>query len=71
MAFDLKDTKMSLKKIAIFALSIRTDKHWWENNENLDQIVQNAKSDQVLLCLPLIQQWSDSLTSSNMDLFKF
>ena len=44
------------------------DRQAWVNSVDPDQKLMNLASDQGLHCLPLIQQFLDMLTGSQMDL---
>ena len=46
------------------------DRHAWANNVDPDHMPQNMASDQRLHCLPLIQQFLDTLTGSKIEFFK-
>ena len=45
------------------------DRQVWANNADWDPMLQNLASDQVLHCLPLIQQFSVISRGSKMDKF--
>ena len=46
------------------------DRQAWANSVDLNQMPQNAASDQGLQCLPLTQQFIKKSTGSEMDFFK-
>ena len=52
-------------KITVLTLCIWTDRQTLANSVDPDQMLQNAASDQGLLCLPLIQQFY-TLTGSTI-----
>ena len=58
------------KCITIFTLSF-LDKHAWANNVDPDQMPKNVASDLSLHCLPLMDQYLDSLAGTKIDSFKF
>ena len=51
---------------ALVTLSVQTDRYQ-QNNVNPNPMPQNTVSEQGLHCLPLIEEFLDSPTSSGMD----
>ena len=48
-----------------------SDRQTWANSVDPDETPQNAASHQGLLCLPIIQQFLDTVSDSTLYLFKF
>ena len=47
------------------------DRQAWANSVDPDEMLQNAVSNQGLHCLPLTQQYLDTILGSKLYLFKF